>query len=54
LRPLARAGIVNRLHQQIDAELAAAYGWANDWKNGDLPPAEIVARLVALGCARTA
>jgi type I restriction-modification system DNA methylase subunit len=39
----ARAGIVNRLHEQIDEAVAAAYGWP-----ADLPPSEIVARLVAL------
>ena len=50
----ARAGIVNRLHEQIDTAVAAAYGWADDWKNGDLPPAEIVARLVALNAERAA
>ena len=45
----ARVGIINRLHEQIDAQVAAAYGWP-----GDLPPAEIVARLVALNAARAA
>lgn len=45
----ARAGIIDRLHEQIDAEVAAAYGWP-----ADLPPAEIVARLVALNAARAA
>ncbi len=34
--------------------VAAAYGWGKDWKNGDLPPSEIVARLVALNAARAA
>ncbi len=50
----ARVGIVGRLHEQIDAEVAAAYGWADDWKNGNLPPAEIVSRLVALNGTRAA
>jgi hypothetical protein len=45
----ARVGIIDRLHQQIDAEVAAAYGWPTD-----LPPAEIVARLVALNAERAA
>lgn len=45
----ARVGIIDRLHQQIDAEVAAAYGWP-----ADLPPAEIVARLVALNAERAA
>lgn len=45
----ARAGIVNRLHEQIDAAVAAAYGWP-----AELPPSEIVARLVALNAQRAA
>ena len=45
----ARAGIVDRLHDQIDAAVAQAYGWA--WP---LSPAEIVASLVALNSARAA
>lgn len=45
----ARAGIVNRLHEQIDAAVAAAYGWPVD-----LAPSEIVTRLVALNAERTA
>ena len=46
---LARAGIVNRLHEQLDEAVAAAYGWP-----ADLPPSEIVARLVALNAERAA
>ena len=45
----ARAGIITRLHEQIDAAVAAAYGWP-----ADLPPSEIVTRLVALNAARAA
>lgn len=45
----ARAGIVNRLHEQLDAAVAAAYGW-----RADLSPSEIVARLVALNAERAA
>ena len=45
----ARAGIVDRIHQQLDEAVAAAYGWP-----ADLPPAEIVTRLVALNAARAA
>lgn len=45
----ARAGIVNRLHEQLDAAVAAAYGWP-----ADLPPSEIIARLVALNAERAA
>src|SRR5690606_23458791 len=43
----ARAPIVDRLHEQIDAAVAEAYGWPVD-----LPPSEIVARLVALNHER--
>ena len=50
----ARAGIVDQLHKRLDAEVAAAYGWGDEWKRGDLPPAEIVARLVALNATRAA
>lgn len=44
-----RARIVRHLHDQIDAAVAAAYGWP-----ADLAPAEIVARLVALNAERAA
>lgn len=43
----ARVPIVNRLHEQIDAAVADAYGWPVD-----LAPAEIVSRLVALNAER--
>jgi hypothetical protein len=43
----ARAGIVHRLHEQIDAAVADAYGWP-----ADLAPSEIVTRLVALNAER--
>jgi hypothetical protein len=43
----ARAGIVHRLHEQIDAAVADAYGW-----RADLSPSEIVTRLVALNAER--
>ena len=45
----ARAAIVDRLHAQLDEAVAAAYGWP-----ADLPPAEVVARLVALNADRAA
>ena len=45
----ARAGIVDDLHGRIDKAVAAAYGWP-----ADLPPAEVVARLVALNAERAA
>lgn len=50
----ARAVIVDQLHRQIDAAVAEAYGWGDDWKNGALSPAEIVTRLVALNHQRAA
>lgn len=46
---VARIGIIDRLHHQIDNEVAASYGWP-----ADLPPAEIIARLVALNSERAA
>ena len=45
----ARAGIVAKLHDDIDTAVAAAYRWP-----ADLPPSEIVARLVALNAERAA
>lgn len=45
----ARVGIIARLHEQIDAAVADAYGWP-----ADLPPSDIVARLVALNAERAA
>jgi hypothetical protein len=50
----ARAAIVNRLHEQLDQEVADAYGWGEEWKAGTLAPPEIVARLVALNHERAA
>lgn len=50
----ARAGIVNRLHDQIDEAVADAYGWGDEWRAGLLAPATIVARLVALNQERAA
>jgi hypothetical protein len=43
----ARVGIVHRLHEQIDAAVADAYGWPVD-----LSRSEIVTRLVALNAER--
>lgn len=50
----ARAGIVDRLHEQLDHAVADAYGWGEEWKAGALGPSEIVARLVALNRERAA
>jgi hypothetical protein len=50
----ARAAIVDRLHEQLDQEVADAYGWGEEWKAGTLGPSEIVARLVALNHERAA
>ena len=45
----ARARIIAKLHDDLDAAIAAAYGWP-----ADLPPSEIVTRLVALTTERAA
>ncbi len=50
----ARARIVAKLHDELDAVVAAAYGWGKEWSKAPLPPAEIVARLVALNAERAA
>ena len=50
----ARAGIVDRLHEQIDQAVAEAYGWGDEWAARALGPSEIVARLVALNRERAA
>lgn len=50
----ARAGIVDRLHEQLDQAVADAYGWGEEWAAGQLGPSEIVARLVALNHERAA
>jgi hypothetical protein len=39
-------------HQQLDAAVAAAYGWAD--YTADMPDADILARLLALNHARSA
>ncbi len=41
--------VLRRLHDELDAAVADAYGWPRD-----LPPAEIVERMVALNIARRA
>lgn len=45
----ARAGIVAKLHDDLDAAVAAAYGWP-----AALAPSEIITRLVALNAERAA
>ena len=50
----ARAGIVDRLHEQLDQAVANAYGWGEEWAAGQLGPSEIVARLVTLNHERAA
>jgi hypothetical protein len=45
----ARARIVAKLHDDLDAAVAAAYGWPTD-----LPGSEVVTRLVALNAERAA
>ena len=44
-----RVGIIGKLHQDLDAAVAQAYGWP-----ADLPASEIVSRLVALNAERAA
>ncbi len=48
----ARARIVAKLHDDLDLAVADAYGWGDEWRRASLPPAEIVARLVALNAER--
>ncbi|WP_375427158.1 hypothetical protein [uncultured Sphingomonas sp.] len=48
----ARARIVAKLHDDLDRAVADAYGWGDEWRAAPLPPAEIVARLVALNAQR--
>jgi limonene-1,2-epoxide hydrolase len=50
----ARAFIVAKLHDDLDAAVADAYGWGEEWRRAPLPPAEIVRRLVALNAERAA
>ena len=50
----ARARIVAKLHDDLDLAVADAYGWGEEWRRAPLPPAEIVARLVALNAERAA
>jgi hypothetical protein len=45
----ARAPIISKLHDDLDAAVADAYGW--EWP---LPSSEIVSRLVALNAERAA
>jgi acetolactate synthase small subunit len=46
--------LIRQYHDTIDAAVAQAYGWADDWKNGDLTDEEILERLVALNKVRAA
>jgi len=50
----ARARIVAKLHDDVDAAVAGAYGWGADHAAGRLTPAVVVARLVALNAERAA
>ena len=49
LAQAARAHIVAKVHDDLDKQVAAAYGWPTN-----LTPGEIVARLVALNAERAA
>ena len=47
--------VLRQLHDELDAAVAAAYGWVRDGKpETDLSDAEILTRLVALNAARAA
>ena len=47
--------VLRQLHDELDAAVAAAYGWLRDGRpETDLPDAEILARLVALNATRAA
>jgi hypothetical protein len=48
-----RPAWLDQAHASIDAAVADAYGWGDDWRSGRLPDDEILARLFALNQART-
>jgi type II restriction/modification system DNA methylase subunit YeeA len=49
-----RPAWLDRLHRTLDAAVAEAYGWGEDWRAGTLTDDEILARLFALNQARAA
>ncbi|MEX6724744.1 class I SAM-dependent DNA methyltransferase [Parapedomonas caeni] len=46
--------LIRQHHDAIDALVAEAYGWADDWNRGDLADEDILTRLVALNRDRAA
>ncbi len=46
--------LIRQHHDAIDSAVAEAYGWASEWKSGDLTDEDILTRLVALNKARAA
>lgn len=46
--------LIRQYHDAIDAAVADAYGWGEDWRSGALTDEEILVRLVALNKARAA
>ena len=48
----ARPGWLDHAHRDLDAAVADAYGWGEDWRAGRLDDDEILARLFALNQAR--
>ena len=48
----ARPAWLENAHKALDAAVAAAYGWGDDWAAGKLTDDEILARLFALNQAR--
>lgn len=56
-RDIAERGcvsLIRQYHDEIDAAVAQAYGWADDWKRGNLTDEQILERLVALNRERAA
>jgi type II restriction/modification system DNA methylase subunit YeeA len=49
-----RPAWLDHLHRTLDAAVAEAYGWGEDWRAGTLTEDEILARLFALNQARAA
>ncbi|WP_234450721.1 class I SAM-dependent DNA methyltransferase [Paracoccus sp. MC1862] len=49
-----RPAWLDHAHKDLDAAVAEAYGWGNDWREGKLTDDEILARLFALNQTRAA
>ena len=48
----ARPAWLDRAHARLDAAVAEAYGWGEDWRAGQLDDDAILGRLFALNQAR--